>query len=91
MFNRIRIHVESMCRTDHLGDEFELPTSPKLENAILVINKACSDEVQRRERHMLEDFCAIKFSELKQAMVNKDTAKCREIMLKVANYHKDKR
>lgn len=46
----IRVHVESMCFTDKLGMEFELPASKELEEAILTINKACSDEVQRRKK-----------------------------------------
>lgn len=48
--NKIKLHVNSMCFTDKLGTSFELPESKELCDAILVINQACADEVQRRKK-----------------------------------------
>jgi len=48
--NKIKIGVNSLCHTDKLGVNFELPESPELCDAIMVINKHCHDEVMRREK-----------------------------------------
>jgi len=48
--NKVKVHVNSLCHTDKLGMEFELPEHPDLCDAIMTINKHCADEVQRREK-----------------------------------------
>ena len=48
--NKITLHVNSLCHTDKLGMEIELPEHPDLCEAIMTINKYCSEEVERRKK-----------------------------------------
>ena len=83
---RIRVDVPSMVFMEQLGTEFELPTNPKLEEAILTINEACSQEVRRRERHELEEFMGYAYNEMKN-IVNEGTyEEKRAAILKIINY-----
>jgi len=45
----LRINAHFICRTKELGEIFNLPHSEELEKAILTINKACSEEVVRKQ------------------------------------------
>lgn len=64
MNKQITVNFQSMCRSNILGEGVTLPTSPELEQAILVINKACSDEVKRREEYFIEEFLLSKAKEI---------------------------
>ena len=90
MNKRLSIYVESMCRTDILGDRFDLPDSPELENAILTINQACCDEVARRQKHELAHFIAMKYSELFHGSKKTQEEK-QQLMLEIVNYNREKK
>lgn len=90
--SRINIDVQSLLRTDHLGDQFELPETPAIADALMIINEACSREVRRRNRAELEDFLATKFGELQAAIKEGACSNTkRQIMLSIVNYKRDKK
>lgn len=69
--NKVRVTTKSLCFTDKLGSDFELPETPELCDAIMVINKACSDEVKRRDKDIpfLEAFATFKWDAVQSVMV----------------------
>jgi len=52
MYKLYNINIAATFRTDYLGkEEIILPYSEELDCAILLINKLCSEEVQRMKKH----------------------------------------
>jgi len=64
MKKTLTLHVESMCRSDILGDTIVLPATPELEQAILVISNACSDEVKKREDYLVYELLDTKMRQI---------------------------
>ncbi len=79
-----RIQVESFLRTDILGDEILLPYSRELDNAVLLINKLCGNQVVRMEEELLNTFLADKYQQLKKAEGN--IPKIRQIMKEINRF-----
>jgi hypothetical protein len=82
----INIDVGSMCRTDELGNNFMLPSTKELEDAIMVINKYCSDKAYKIQLHMQEEFEANVYGELKQAQEINDLTAIKVALRKLTNY-----
>lgn len=53
---RYGINVALFLRTDILGYDIELPYSEELDEAVLLINRICGEEVRRRDEHELDIF-----------------------------------
>ena len=90
--NKITLHVNSLCHTDKLGMEIELPEHPDLCEAIMTINKYCSEEVERKEKSdKTELFIAKKYAEIKRLAREGSSHEIVSTMLSVMNYQRDKK
>jgi len=91
-FDRFTIHVDSLLRLNELGIDFnenttlEVPNIEGLEEAINLVNKACSIELKSRNERKLEEFCAKQFRKLRDAEDSAERTK--EIMRETAEFYK---
>ena len=92
--DRYRIHVDSMLRIRELGYDMgdndlwiELPNIEGLDEAVILINKAASIELHKKEEDCLEQFIVEQFRKVKNAMDIKDVDSIREIMKETATYY----
>jgi hypothetical protein len=86
------IHVNSMLRLEELvGDldsdmEITLPNVEGLDEAVLLINKLCSQKLYKIEEHCLNQFLSCQRNKIEVALKNGHEIK--DILLETASYYK---
>jgi hypothetical protein len=79
-----QINVESCLRTDFFGDTVTLPWSQELEDALVLINKACEKQRHEMLTRMRDDYLGKQYHELMKNIEN--GIKCREILREISAY-----
>lgn len=95
---RYRIHLDSMLRVRELGynmgDEdlwIDLPNIEGLDEAVILVNKAASMELEAREESFLDNFCASQYNKLLQAMNSTNKSAVRKVMKETAEFYKNRK
>lgn len=88
MYKLIRLNVVATCRSDILGNEIDLPATPELEEAIMIINSYCSTEVRKRKRQMRDKFILDQFVKIEKSTTAKQL---RDILEETIEYGKNER
>ena len=92
---RYKIHIDSMLRLSAMGIDLEgdvwldLPNIEGLDEAVILINKAASMELERRQKDCLDMFLVNQFGKLKKAGGSLTTV--HEIMKETAEYYKGRK
>ena len=99
---RYEIHVDSFLRMTELGvgigDRISVPNIEGLDEAVCLVNKACSMELWKRQESELDDFLVKQWNKIKETGLYEGDLTgygilhdIQKIMKETAEYYKDKK